>query len=93
MKSLFVQLQDAFGSFRELLGAFGTVSGCPESIFNANLLPTWPELPIQNRIKSLENRCQDALYFGLHFWTDFRSILAPNLDRLDLKKRGFTYEK
>ena len=40
-----------------------------------------------------QNRCQDALHFRLHFLIDFWSILAPNLDLLDLKKRGFSLRK
>ena len=63
------------------------------SIFKANLPPTWPQLGSQNPPKSLKNRCQDALYFGLHFLIDFGSILGPNLDLLDLKKRGFSLGK
>ena len=47
----------------------------------------------QNPPKSLKNRCQDALYFALYFLIDFLSIFAPNLDLLDLKKRGFSFGK
>ena len=71
-------------------GLFGLIF---HRFFNSNLPPTWPQLGSQNPTKSLKNQCQDALYFELYLLIDFFSIFAPNLDLLDLKKRGFSFGK
>jgi len=51
------------------------------------------QLCTKHLTKSLTDQCKDAFHLGLHLWSVFWSVYVSNIDPLDLKKQGFSYEK